>query len=86
MRFRQKSLQDHERSIDWESSDRFTSLLPSHTTGDQISVEPLAENNPLPFALKPLTGPVPDDAALEPVAYPLTKGGLVAASGVATIC
>lgn len=50
-----------------------------------ISVEPLAENNPLPFALKPLTGPVPADAALEPVAYPLTNGGFVAPSGVATI-
>ena len=50
-----------------------------------ISVEPLAEDNPLPFALKPLLGPVPTDAELEPVAYPLTNADFVAPTGTAHI-
>lgn len=50
-----------------------------------ISVEPLAEDNPLPFALKPLLGPVPLDAELEPVAYPLSNADFTAASGTAHI-
>ncbi len=48
-----------------------------------ISVEPLAEDNPLPFALKPLLGPVPADAELEPVSYPLTNADFVAPTGTA---
>jgi hypothetical protein len=50
-----------------------------------ISVEPLAEDNPLPFALKPLAGPVPADAELEPVSYPLTDADFVPLTGAATI-
>lgn len=48
-----------------------------------ISVEPLTEDNPLPFALKPLLGPVPVDAELEPVAYPLSNVDFVAPTGIA---
>ena len=50
-----------------------------------ISVEPLVEDNPLPFALKLLAGPVPTDAELEPVAYPLTNADFVPLTGMATI-
>lgn len=50
-----------------------------------ISVEPLAEDNPQPFALKPLAGPVPADAELEPVAYPLTTAEFTPLSGIATL-
>jgi hypothetical protein len=50
-----------------------------------ISAEPLAEDNPLPFALKPLAGPVPADAELEPVAYPLTNADFVAPTGTARL-
>ena len=50
-----------------------------------ISVEPLAEDNPLPFALKPLAGPVPTDAELEPVSYPLSNADFVPLTGTATI-
>lgn len=50
-----------------------------------VSVEPLTENNPAPFALKPLAGPVPVDAELEPVAYPITNEGFAPPTGTATL-
>ena len=50
-----------------------------------ISVEPIAEDNPLPFALKPLVGPVPADAETEPTSYPLSNADFAAPTGVATI-
>ncbi|MCP3974295.1 MAG: hypothetical protein GY720_07370 [bacterium] len=50
-----------------------------------ISIEPLTEDNPLPFALKPLVGPVPADAELEPVSYPLSNADFTALTGTATI-
>ena len=49
-----------------------------------ISVEPLNEDNPLPFALKPLSGPVPEDALLEPAAYPLTTDNFEPIGGFAS--
>ncbi len=49
-----------------------------------ISVEPLTEDNPLPFAIKPLSGPIPLDAELEPAAYPLTSAGFDPIAGIAT--
>ncbi len=50
-----------------------------------VSLEPLAEDNPLPFAVKPLAGPVPADAELEPVSYPLSNADFTAPTGRATI-
>lgn len=61
--------------------------FPTDLSGSSVvvSVEPLTEDNSLPFVLKPLAGPVPADAELEPVAYPITTEGFAPPSGTATI-
>jgi len=37
-----------------------------------ITIEPVTEDNAAPFGLVPLSGPIPRDAELEPIRYPLT--------------
>ena len=50
-----------------------------------ISVEPLTEDNPLPFTIAPLSGPVPADAELEPVEYPLSSTDFAPPTGTAAL-